>query len=449
MEVCDNTDNNCDSKIDEINAVGCTTYYVDTDKDGYGTPQAPAQCQCVASGVYTAVVAGDCNDTDPAVFPKQAESCNGKDDDCNTVVDDMNALGCKTYFEDGDSDGYGKSTSAQCWCSPKGNFTALQGNDCNDGNGGIRPGAKEVCNLVDDDCNGITDNDSPDAKTYYVDNDNDSYGAGTGTKLCSPAGAYKVLVASDCNDNATSVHPNAAESCNGVDENCNGQVDEGSATSLCPSLANGTPSCGSGKCSPVCNSKWFDVDGAYGNGCECQADGYYGVAGGACAGAIDLGSVSDAGASIQKSGNILPGEAGDWYRFKATDGADTGGACDKFHAKAKLVGNPDGQFVLDFYRGGCAGANQLCASQTDSGWHVNTANGPPSGPLAGKGGTFGDYAKSPSPEQAGECKCTGSPGVPGMNICADNSADFMVRVYRLPNAPATCALYTLQVSNGL
>jgi hypothetical protein len=449
-EVCDSVDNNCDGKVDEQNAAGCTTFYVDTDKDGYGTPLAPALCICAAAAPYTATVSGDCNDTDPGVFPKQIEVCNGKDDDCNAIVDDLNAVGCKTFFEDDDSDGFGQSGSAQCACEAKGKFTASKTGDCNDGNPSVHPGAIEVCNYADDDCNGITDSDSPDAKTYYVDNDNDGYGTGGGTKLCAAAGAYKVLTAGDCNDGSAATHPGASETCNNVDDNCNGQIDEGAATNLCPSVPNGTPQCVSGKCSPVCNGKSFDIDGLYINGCECSADGNYGVQGGACTGAIDLGNLADDGSTVQKVGNIVPGEAGDWYRFHATDSPDTGGACDKFNVKAKIVGNPDGQFALDLYRGGCAGANQLCAAQTDSGWNVNTGGAPPYGPTTGKGSTYGGgYAVSPSPEVGGECNCTGAPGVPGMNVCTDNTADFFIRVYRLAGAPATCSTYTVQFSNGL
>ena len=143
----------------------------------------------------------------------------------------------------------------------------------------------------------------------------------------------------------------------------------------------------------------------------------------------------------------MPGEAGDWYHFKAIDTPDTGGACDNFKVKVTLIGNPDGAYALDLYRGGCAGADNLCSNQQDTGWTVSFS-GAPSGPGLGANQPTGDVVKSPSPESAGECKCTGAPGAPGMNICADNTADFYVRVYR-PNGSGLCANYTLQVSNGL
>ncbi|MBM4345840.1 MAG: hypothetical protein FJ100_20910 [Deltaproteobacteria bacterium] len=192
-----------------------------------------------------------------------------------------------------------------------------------------------------------------------------------------------------------------------------------------------------------------DWPGNYGNGCECTADGNYGVAGGVCTAAMDVGSLSDAGSVAQRQGNVMPGEAGDWYRFKAVDTPDAGGACDKFNVRAQLIGNPDGGFLLDLYRGGCAGIQQLCAGQTDTGWTVNFYGAQPSGPGALNGTSAGTVVKSPSPEKAGECKCSAAPGMPGMNVCADNSADFFVRVYRAAGAAKSCAAYTLQVSNGL
>jgi len=81
-------------------------------------------------------------------------------------------------------------------------FSACQG-DCNDGNAAVHPGAAEVCNLIDDNCNGLIDEG--------FDQDGDGY------KSCS----------GDCNDANPSIHPGAAELCNGVDDNCDGTVDEG------------------------------------------------------------------------------------------------------------------------------------------------------------------------------------------------------------------------------
>lgn len=63
--------------------------------------------------------------------------------------------------------------------------------------------------------------------TYYVDLDGDGYGAGTGIIFCSDPGSGYSLNNTDCNDANASVHPGATEVMNGIDDNCNGQIDEG------------------------------------------------------------------------------------------------------------------------------------------------------------------------------------------------------------------------------
>jgi hypothetical protein len=448
QELCNGKDDDCDGDTDEVGAQGCVPYFPDGDGDGFGALGVPSQCLCKPDGAYKALASGDCNDADKAIYPKAPESCDGKDTDCDGIVDPIGAQGCKTWFQDADQDGYGNTTS-QCACGPMGLFTASKSGDCNDESPQQKPGATEICNGIDDNCNGQTDTDAVDAKPYYADADGDGWGAGGAKIQCGPAGGYTATQGGDCADQDAKVNPGATEVCNGKDDNCTNGIDEGTGAQLCPPASGSAVVCQGGKCGLQCSGKQFDVDGNYGNGCECTADGNFGVAGGACTAAMDVGSLSDVGSVAQRQGNIMPGEAGDWYRFKAVDTPDSGGACDKFHVKAQLVGNPGGGFLLDLYRGGCGGIQQLCAGQTDAGWTVNFYGAQPSGPGAGTGTSAGAVVKSPSPEKAGECKCTASPGLPGMNVCADNTADFFVRVYRAASAGASCAAYTLQVSNGL
>ncbi|MSP93134.1 MAG: hypothetical protein EXR79_15260 [Myxococcales bacterium] len=448
-ELCNGKDDDCDGDIDEAGAQGCLQFFADGDGDGYGSTLVPPQCLCKPVGTLKALQGGDCNDGDKLVFPKATEACNGKDDDCDGAVDPVGAQGCKTFFADTDNDGFG-SNASQCACAAAGIFTASQAGDCNDQNPAQKPGLAETCNGQDDNCNGVTDNDAADAVPYYQDGDGDGYGTGAAQKQCGPGAVYKALQSGDCNDGDGKVNPGMAETCNGKNDNCKDGTDEGQGAQLCPGAQNATPVCQAGQCKLQCAAKLFDVDGQYGNGCECAADVYFGVTGGSCGGAQDLGPLPDSGAVAQVSGNVMPGEPGDWFRFKATDLADTvAGACDKFHVKVKVVGNPGGAFVVDLYRGGCAGVQQLCAGQTDTGWTVNFYGGAPSGPAAGSGVVAGNVVKSPQPEAAGECKCATGTGLPGMNVCTDNSADFFVRVYRASGTAASCQAYTVQVSNGL
>ncbi|MBK6363887.1 MAG: putative metal-binding motif-containing protein [Saprospiraceae bacterium] len=109
-------------------------------------------------------------------------------------------------------------------CSPPSGYVA-DNTDCNDNNVLINPGATEICNGLDDDCDGGVDEGVQN--TYYADADNDSYGDATVTTMaCSPPSGY-VTDNTDCNDNNVLVNPGATEICNGLDDDCDGGVDEG------------------------------------------------------------------------------------------------------------------------------------------------------------------------------------------------------------------------------
>ena len=84
----------------------------------------------------------------------------------------------------------------------------------------------EACNNVDDNCDGTTDENAMTV-TFWADGDGDGYGdAATTTLSCAKPNGF-VANSSDCNDASNAIHPGAAESCNGTDDNCNGQTDEG------------------------------------------------------------------------------------------------------------------------------------------------------------------------------------------------------------------------------
>jgi hypothetical protein len=176
-EICsDNKDNNCDGQTDETPCI-CP----DGDGDGFNL----ALCEADPA-------LADCNDADPAINPGAAEVCDdGIDNNCNDRVDCADTgcaldAGCQACIAaDGDGDGY--STLGGI-CGPI---------DCNDGDAAIYPGAAEICDGKDNNCDGVQ---SP----TDVDNDGD------GQAVC----------AGDCNDNDTTVYRGAPEICDGIDNDC-------------------------------------------------------------------------------------------------------------------------------------------------------------------------------------------------------------------------------------
>jgi hypothetical protein len=226
VEICDAKDNDCDDLADEEGAVGCDLFYYNSDGDGYGL--APLnKCLCQPKAPYSALEAGDCDDNNASIFPSANEWCNSKDDDCDGSVDELGAIGCNDLYVDADKDGFGTGEPA-CLCGyPVGYSTAA--GDCDDKEPLSKPGGIEQCDGKDNDCDVATDEEGALGCTqYFLDKDGDGYGVlGSAKCLCKPAPPYAAEVSGDCNDGNVEVHPSAIEVCNGLDDNCNGQLDEG------------------------------------------------------------------------------------------------------------------------------------------------------------------------------------------------------------------------------
>jgi len=264
QERCNGRDDSCDGAVDELGAVGAPTWYADGDGDGFGGADT-TQAACAAPPDYVAT-ATDCDDGDDTVFPGGDELCNGRDDDCDGAVDEAGALGAPTWYADADDDGAGDAADTVDACVLPLGYVASAG-DCDPARGDVYPGAVELCDGVDQDCDGVVDDGAVDASTWFADADRDTYGdASTATTACAAPPGY-VADSGDCNDAAISVHPLAVEGCNGLDDNCDGQLpaieadSDGDGVATCegdcndgdPAVAPGVPE--------RCNSIDDDCDG--------------------------------------------------------------------------------------------------------------------------------------------------------------------------------------------
>ncbi|MCB9741442.1 MAG: FG-GAP repeat protein [Alphaproteobacteria bacterium] len=97
----------------------------------------------------------DCDDTDEQVYPGAEELCNGVDDDCDGQVDN-GASDAGEWYSDADGDGYGDEGSTVSACEQP-DDTVTRAGDCDDTNEDVYPGAEEVFDGADNDCDGVTD----------------------------------------------------------------------------------------------------------------------------------------------------------------------------------------------------------------------------------------------------------------------------------------------------
>ncbi len=233
-ELCDEADNDCDGDIDEDGAADGSTWYGDGDGDGYGDPLSTTESCEPASGYVDD--ATDCDDDDSAIHPDATEICDEADNDCDGLVDDEDTHlgGTSTFYIDHDEDGYGSTDYIVASCVAPSGYVE-DATDCDDAEADTHPDATEVCDELDNDCDGLVDDDDTDlggTTTFHRDSDGDGYGASeTTTDACEiPSG--HVEDASDCDDGDATIHPEATEVCDETDNDCDGDTDEDDAADV-------------------------------------------------------------------------------------------------------------------------------------------------------------------------------------------------------------------------
>ncbi len=152
----------------------------------------------------------------------------------------------KRFYADKDNDGYGSLLDYLDSCEHPAGYVK-NSDDCDDSNPSINPEAPEICNEIDDNCNKLTD-EGVTLPDWYKDVDGDGYGDSNYTlKKCNLLPGY-ASISGDCKDNHPTINPNMIEECDNIDNNCDGNVDEGITPKDCSTdCGQGTEKCFNGK----------------------------------------------------------------------------------------------------------------------------------------------------------------------------------------------------------
>ncbi|MFH1466705.1 MAG: SUMF1/EgtB/PvdO family nonheme iron enzyme [Pseudomonadota bacterium] len=194
-EVCDGVDNDCDGGVDE-DPTDPATWYVDTDGDGYGNGSFSTEA-CDPPTGYVAE-GTDCDDADGSVHPGAGELCAPGDEDCDGLEgdDDPDLADAPLWHMDYDGDGYGSAGVYDLEACEQPEGYVEDATDCDDADPSANPAGVEVCDGVDQDCDGTVDQ---------------------GTECYDDDGDGQTEEEGDCDDADPAVYPGAVSDHEGID----------------------------------------------------------------------------------------------------------------------------------------------------------------------------------------------------------------------------------------